>query len=200
MLNAKNGREIVRMPLGDCSRAALRRALLVDPSRRSASGAELAVAQNLDITLKLGVRMEDFVAHDNGITVSARGRSGIWHEHGDALIAADGLWSVARARIGYRRAAALCRTRRLAGADPGKAGAAGIPRAAGPSLARPRSPCRALSGQRRRADQHRRHHRRQLERARLERAGKPRRTAAAFVVAARGAAAVLGLLNRRKPG
>ena len=48
------------------------------------------------------MRVEDFVAHDNGITVSARGRGGIWHEHGDAVIAADGLWSVMRARMGYR--------------------------------------------------------------------------------------------------
>ena len=42
VLNAKNGREIVRMPLGDVSRAALRRAVLVDPSRRPAGGAELS--------------------------------------------------------------------------------------------------------------------------------------------------------------
>jgi len=34
--------------------------------------------------------------------VSARSRAGIWHEHGLALIAADGLWSLTRTRIGFR--------------------------------------------------------------------------------------------------
>ena len=46
------------------------------------------------------MRMEDFVAHPNGITVSARGHAGVWDERGLALIAADGLWSLARTRIG----------------------------------------------------------------------------------------------------
>ena len=44
--------------------------------------------------------MEDFATHPNGVTVSARGAAGLWDERGDALIAADGLWSMSRARIG----------------------------------------------------------------------------------------------------
>jgi len=48
------------------------------------------------------MRMEDFVTHPNGVTVSARGAAGRWDEHGDALIAADGLWSQSRARIGFK--------------------------------------------------------------------------------------------------
>jgi salicylate hydroxylase len=60
-----------------------------------------AVAAQVDITLKLGVRMEDFMPSGSGVAVAAaQGRAGIWHERGDALIAADGLWSVARGRIG----------------------------------------------------------------------------------------------------
>jgi salicylate hydroxylase len=43
--------------------------------------------------------MEDFAAHPHGVTVSARCATGLWTEHGHALIAADGLWSAARARI-----------------------------------------------------------------------------------------------------
>ena len=39
--------------------------------------------------------------HPNGITVMSHGRTGVSDEHGTALIAADGLWSTARARFGY---------------------------------------------------------------------------------------------------
>ena len=60
------------------------------------------------------MRVEDFVTHRNGITVSAHGSAGTMDERGMALIAADGLWSHARARARPRRAAALCRPRRLA--------------------------------------------------------------------------------------
>jgi salicylate hydroxylase len=61
-----------------------------------------AATANLDIGLRLGVRAEDFVAHDSGVSVSAHGRAGIWHERGEALIAADGLWSSMRAQLGFR--------------------------------------------------------------------------------------------------
>jgi salicylate hydroxylase len=100
VLNGKNGREILHMPLGRF--ASERYGAPYWSIHRGDLQAVLADAANekLGVTLKLGVRMEDFATHDNGISVSARGRNGIWHEQGDALIAADGLWSVARARIG----------------------------------------------------------------------------------------------------
>jgi salicylate hydroxylase len=63
-----------------------------------------AAGRQLDIALKLGMRMDDFVTHANGVTVSAHGRAGLWDEHGMALIAADGLWSASRERIGFREA------------------------------------------------------------------------------------------------
>jgi salicylate hydroxylase len=102
VLNAKNGREIVRMPLGDA--AEQRYGAPYWSIHRGDLQAALsdAVAKSTDISLRLGVRVQDFIAHDNGITVSAQDRSGIWHERGDAVIAADGLWSVMRARMGYR--------------------------------------------------------------------------------------------------
>ena len=43
--------------------------------------------------------MEDFATHPHGVTISVRGAGGLWTEHGNALIAADGLWSASRARI-----------------------------------------------------------------------------------------------------
>jgi salicylate hydroxylase len=100
VMDAATGREVVRMPLGRS--AELRYGAPYWVIHRGDLQAVLAaaVAENLDISLKLGIRMEDFAAHDRGISVSARGR-GLWHERGDALIAADGLWSVARARMGF---------------------------------------------------------------------------------------------------
>ena len=102
VLSARSGREIVRMPLGEA--ATVRYGAPYWSIHRGDLQAALsaAVAEHRDISVKLGMRMEDFVAQDNGVTVSARGRSGIWHERGDALIAADGLWSLTRARIGFR--------------------------------------------------------------------------------------------------
>jgi salicylate hydroxylase len=104
VLNVRSGRDIVRMPLGDVAeqrygapywsihRGDLQAVLLA------------AAAENLDISLRLGMRAEDHVAHGDGsVTVSARGRAGmIWHERCDALIAADGLWSLTRPRMGFR--------------------------------------------------------------------------------------------------
>lgn len=101
VMSAASGREIVRLPLGDTigrrygapywviHRGDLQAALLAAVSRR------------LEITLKLGARVEDFVTHPNGITVSARGHAGTTDQRGLALIGADGLWSLVRRRIGY---------------------------------------------------------------------------------------------------
>ena len=46
--------------------------------------------------------MDDFATHPHGVTVSAKGSAGLWNEHGHALIAADGLWSAARPRFGFK--------------------------------------------------------------------------------------------------
>jgi salicylate hydroxylase len=100
VLRAASGREIVRLPLGDAAehryggpywlihRSDLQAALLAACSRQ------------LEVTVKLGTRVEDYVTHPNGITVSARSRTSMTDERGFALIAADGLWSLVRRRIG----------------------------------------------------------------------------------------------------
>ena len=173
VLNAKSGREIVRMPLGDAAEQRYGAPYWSIHRGDLQAALSSAVAENLDINLRLGARVDDFVAHDNGITVSAQGRSGIWHERGDAVIAADGLWSVMRARMGYREPPRFAGRTAWRALLPAKQASPEFPRAAGSSVARPRSPYRALPGQRRRSHQHRRHHQRRLERAGLERTGKP---------------------------
>jgi salicylate hydroxylase len=101
VLAGKSGREILRMPLG--ASAAERYGAPYWLIHRGDLQAALAAAaaQNLHITVRLGMHADDFVAHANGVTVSAHGRSGALDERGVAYIAADGLWSGTRARLGY---------------------------------------------------------------------------------------------------
>jgi salicylate hydroxylase len=101
VLNGETGREIVRVPLGKA--AAARYGAPYWVIHRGDLQATLvgAAAQQLDISIKLGLHVDDVAVHPNGITVMSHGRSGVADEHGNALIAADGLWSTARARFGY---------------------------------------------------------------------------------------------------
>ena len=79
-------------------RTVLDRSIAAICKRRSAA----AVNADLDISVKLGMRMEDFATHpQRRHGFGARRAAGSWNEHGDALIAADGLWSDSRARIGF---------------------------------------------------------------------------------------------------
>jgi salicylate hydroxylase len=61
-----------------------------------------AVAATPDIALHLGAKVEDFATRDGGVTVAiARGEQSR-EQPGIALIAADGLWSDLRRRLGHR--------------------------------------------------------------------------------------------------
>ena len=101
VLAGRSGREILRMPLG--AAAAQRYGAPYWLIHRGDLQAALAAeaAQKLSITIKLGMHADDFVAHANGVTVSAHGRAGALDERGTAFIAADGLWSGTRTRLGY---------------------------------------------------------------------------------------------------
>jgi salicylate hydroxylase len=99
VLGGRSGREIVRIPLG--SEVTQRYGApywVIHRGDLQAALSEAAI-QDLNVVLRLGMSIEDFATHPHGVTVSARGASGLWTEHGHALIAADGLWSSARARI-----------------------------------------------------------------------------------------------------
>jgi salicylate hydroxylase len=101
VLDARSGREIVRMPLGEA--AAQRYGAPYWVIHRGDLQATLAnaAAQTAGITLKLGTRVEDFVVQTNGVSVSARSAAGTLDEAGIAFIAADGLWSAIRKRLGH---------------------------------------------------------------------------------------------------
>jgi len=144
-----SAREIVRIPLGD---EAERRygAPYWSIHRGDLQSALVdAVRSELDVSLKLGVRVEDFAAHVKGVSVVARRGSQVSDERGIALIGADGIWSSVAACVSpSHRLACACFRRRRAGR---------IPPTVGAPLAWPRRTPRALPGQGRQNDQYRRH-------------------------------------------
>lgn len=100
VMNARTGREIVRMPLGKFAEDRygapfwlLHRADLLGALAGAAS-------RQLGITIKLGRQVQDYVTHPNGITVSSSTATGIADERGFAVLAADGLWSSLRVQLG----------------------------------------------------------------------------------------------------
>ncbi|MBI4273346.1 MAG: FAD-dependent monooxygenase [Rhizobiales bacterium] len=97
---ARSGREIVRIPLG--TDAEFRYGSPYWLLHRGDLQAALldAVTAHRDITLKLGVRFEDYAVHSKGLTVQMRRGRVALDQHGIALVGADGLWSTLRARLG----------------------------------------------------------------------------------------------------
>jgi salicylate hydroxylase len=59
-----------------------------------------AVTDHPNVGLRLGVCVNDFALHGNGVTVSALSAGGPIEERGLALVGADGLWSSMRGRLG----------------------------------------------------------------------------------------------------
>jgi salicylate hydroxylase len=100
VLSAASGRELLHMPLGDVAVARYGAPYWLMHRGDLQAALAGAVSRQLEVTLRLGVRIEDFVAHPNGVSVSAHANTGTTEEHGVALLAADGLWSIARKRMG----------------------------------------------------------------------------------------------------
>ena len=99
VLAGGSAREIVRIPLGP---AVERRYgapyWMIHRGDLQAALAAAATAEQ-DVTLRLGLRVEDFAGHVKGITVLARGGSQTVDERGIALIGADGIWSTVAAHL-----------------------------------------------------------------------------------------------------
>lgn len=104
VMSGGSGREIMRIPLADAEKKygapfwVLHRADL--------QAALVAAAQgSMDITLKLGTRVEDFAAHVKGVSVLGRQDRQVFDERGMVLIGADGIWSNVAARLKRQRPA-----------------------------------------------------------------------------------------------
>jgi salicylate hydroxylase len=99
VMAGRSAREIVRIPLG---KSAERRYgapfLTIHRGDLQHTLAEAARAHH-DITLKLGVRVDDFAAHEQGVTVQGRRGREVVDERGIVLIGADGIWSTLRRKI-----------------------------------------------------------------------------------------------------
>jgi salicylate hydroxylase len=101
VMNARSGRMLARASLGAAAAKrygapywVVHRADLQAALRSATAAAPL-------VTLHLGTRVEDFATHANGITVAGSCRMQPVEIHGNVLIAADGLWSNLRGRLGH---------------------------------------------------------------------------------------------------
>ena len=94
-----SGREIARLPLG--AEAEQRYGAPYWSIHRGDLQSALADAANdaLDVTIELGVRVEEFAAHVRGVSVLGRRGAQVLDERGIALIGADGIWSTVAERL-----------------------------------------------------------------------------------------------------
>jgi salicylate hydroxylase len=100
VLSAASGREILRMPLADAETRYGAPYWVVH--RGDLQAALTAATLRLpEITLRLDLHVDDVVTHVNGVSVSMTGAGSPPDERGMALIAADGLWSTLRRRLGH---------------------------------------------------------------------------------------------------
>ena len=103
VLAGGSGREIARIPLGEDIEQRYGAPYWV--IHRGDLQAALADTANdeLDVTLELGVRVDEFAAHVRGVSVLGRRGSQVLDERGIALIGADGIWSTVAERLRGRQ-------------------------------------------------------------------------------------------------
>jgi salicylate hydroxylase len=102
VLGVRSAREIVRIPLGEYAAQRYGAPYWVIHRGDLQGVLSDAAMQDLNVVVRLGMSLEDFATHPHGVTISVRGAGGLWTEHGQALIAADGLWSASRGRIAFK--------------------------------------------------------------------------------------------------
>src|SRR5262245_21172411 len=85
-----SGREIVRIPLGEELEGRYGAPYWSLHRGDLQSALTDAVRKQIDLTLELGVRVEDFAAHVRGVSVLGKRRSQVLDESGIAIIGADG--------------------------------------------------------------------------------------------------------------
>src|SRR4029453_5393174 len=94
-----SGREIVRIPLGEELERRYGAPYWSLHRGDLQSALADAVRRQLDVTLELCVRVEDFAAHVRGVSVLGKRGSQVLDERGSALIGAEGIWSNVAARL-----------------------------------------------------------------------------------------------------
>jgi len=102
--NARSGRVLARAPLGASAEQRYGAPYWIVHRADLQSVLLAAVEANPDITLRLGARVEDFAVQPSGVTVAAHARGETVAQDAVALVAADGVWSALRGRLGHGRA------------------------------------------------------------------------------------------------
>ena len=97
-----SGSEIVSIPLGDDAERRYGAPFWTIHRGDLQSALAGAARTTQDITLKLGTKLDDYVAHVHGVTVQARSGRQVVDERGVALIGADGLWSAIAKQLKQR--------------------------------------------------------------------------------------------------
>jgi salicylate hydroxylase len=98
-----SGREIVRIPLGqDIERRYGAPYWSIHRGDLQSALADVAQGER-DVKIQLGVRVEDFASHVNGVSVLGKRGTQVLDERGIALIGADGIWSSVAARLGRQQ-------------------------------------------------------------------------------------------------
>ncbi len=103
VMNARTARILARAPLGAVAEKRYGAPYWVIHRGDLQAVLIEAVRAHPDIVLHLGTRVEDFAMQEDGVTISARASEHRFEDRGAALIAADGLWSNLRRRLGHRR-------------------------------------------------------------------------------------------------
>lgn len=100
-IRAARGRHLARMPLGAAMAERYGAPYWVVHRGDLQTVLRDAAAAHPDIALKPGTRVDDFVVHGHGVTAACRRGTASADETGIALVAADGLWSRLRGKLGH---------------------------------------------------------------------------------------------------
>lgn len=98
--DARSGAEIAFMPLGAAMEFRYGAPYWMVHRGDLQTALADAVAEQPDVVLKLGTRMDDFAIHANGVTAQLRDARGMTDERVPVVIGADGLWSATREQLG----------------------------------------------------------------------------------------------------
>lgn len=93
------GREIARIPLGDDIERRYGAPYFAMHRGDLQSALRDAAADELDVDVVLGVRVEEFAAHVKGVSVLGKRGANVLDERGIALVGADGIWSTVAERL-----------------------------------------------------------------------------------------------------
>lgn len=103
VINARSGRVLARAPLGAAVEKRYGAPYWVIHRGDLQTALVEAVLAHPDIRLHLGTRIDDFACYRDGITIAGLKAGQSTEQRGAALIAADGIWSRLRLRLGDRR-------------------------------------------------------------------------------------------------